>query len=124
MLNRRVLSCAVLVAALAAAVVIYKRTNSNVEDDERSMFVGLYMLAANTMAVILLSLDANDYFNQKKTGVQQPGTDKARLDNAHYFTLSALWAIYGAAAFIVGLKRRLKLIRAAALGLLPGAVGL
>ena len=122
LLNRRGLSCAVLVAALAAAVVIYKRTKSNVEDDERSMFVGLYMLAANTMAVILLSLDANDYFNQKKTGVQQAGTDKARLDNAHYFTLSALWAIYGAAALIVGIKRRLKLIRAAALALLAAAI--
>jgi len=122
LLNRRALSCGVLVAALAAAVVIYKRTKSNVEDDERSMFIGLYMLAANAMAVILLSLDANDYFNQKKTGVQQAGTDKARLDNAHYFTLSALWAIYGAAALIVGIKRRLKLIRAAALALLAAAI--
>ena len=124
LLNRRALSCAVLVGALAAAVRLYKRTKSKVEDDERSMFIGLYMLGANTLAVILLSLDANDYFNQKKTGVQRAGADRDRLNNAHYFTLSALWAIYGASALIVGIKRRLKLIRGAALALLAAAIGL
>ncbi len=122
LLNRRALSCAVLVAALAAAVGIYKRTKSNVEDEERSMFIGLYMLGANTLAVILLTLDANDYFNQKKAGVQQAGSDRDRIDNAHYSTLSALWAIYGASALIVGIKRRLKLIRGAAMALLAAAI--
>ena len=124
LLNRRALSCAVLVGALAAAVRVYKRTKSNVEDEERSMFVGLYMLGANTLAIILLSIDANDYFNQKKAGVQHTGTEKDRLNNAHYFTLSALWAIYGASALIVGIKRRLKLIRGAALILLAVAIAL
>jgi uncharacterized membrane protein len=122
LLNRRALSCAVLVAALAAAVGFYKRTKSDVEDEERSMFIALYMLGANTLAVILLSLDANGYFNQKKAGVQQAGVDKDRIDNARYFTLSALWAIYGASALIVGIKRRLKLIRGAALALLAAAI--
>jgi hypothetical protein len=60
------------------------------------MYRGLYLLAANTMAVILLSLDANDYFNQKKAGVQLAGSEREQLDNAHYFTISALWSIYGA----------------------------
>ena len=122
LLNRRALSSAVVVAAFAATVAFYKRTRSNIEDDERSMFTGLYMLAANTMAVILLSLDANDYFNERKAGVQRAGTERDRLNNSHYFTLSALWSIYGAAALIVGIKRRLKLIRVSALVLLAGAI--
>jgi uncharacterized membrane protein len=122
--NLRAFSCAVLVASLSAAVWFYKNTRSDISDDERSMFRGLYLLAANTMAVILLSLDANDYFNQKKGGVQLAGTEKNQLDNAHYFTISALWSIYGAAALIVGIKRRLKPIRAAAMLLLAAATAL
>jgi uncharacterized membrane protein len=122
--NLRAFSCAVLVASLSASVWFYKKTRSDVSDDERSMFRGLYLLAANTMAVILLSLDANDYFNQKKAGVPLAGTEKNQLDNAHYFTISALWSIYGAAALIVGIKRRLKPIRAAAMLLLAAATAL
>ncbi|PYT06356.1 MAG: hypothetical protein DMF60_09560, partial [Acidobacteria bacterium] len=66
LLNRRAISCAVLVGALAASVMFYKRMKSNVGEEERSMFSGLYLLGANTLAVILLSIDANDYFEQAK----------------------------------------------------------
>src|SRR5207244_4203365 len=50
LLNRRAISCAVLVGALAASVMFYKRMKSNVGDEERSMFSGLYLLGANTLA--------------------------------------------------------------------------
>jgi len=120
--NRRALSTGVLVTALATAAWFYKKTKSNIADDERSMFSGLYLLAANTMAVILLSLDANDYFNQKKAGLPRAGNERDQLNNQHYFTISALWSIYGAAALIVGIKRRLKLIRVAAMLLLAAAI--
>jgi uncharacterized membrane protein len=123
LLNRRALSCAVLVGALAAAAAFYKRMKSDVEDEERSMFIGLYLLGANALAVILLSLDATDYFEQKKARATETFADAMdRLKNAHYLTLSALWAVYGAAALIIGIKRRLKLIRGAALVLLAGAI--
>ena len=122
LLNRRALSCAVLVAALGAAVWFYRKTATQVEEDERSMFAGLYILAANALAVILLSLDANDYFNQKKTDLPRVGFEKDQLDNTHFFTVSALWSLYGAGLLIVGIKRRLRMIRIAALVLLAGAI--
>src|SRR5262249_47062326 len=56
--NRRALSAAVLVASLASAVRLYHTNRDEVSDEERSMFVSLYVLGANAAAILLLSLDA------------------------------------------------------------------
>jgi uncharacterized membrane protein len=120
LLNRRALSCAVLVGALAATAVFYKRMKSNVGDPERSMFSGLYLLAANTLAVILLSIDAIDYFEQAKASAS--GRDYlSSVGNSKALTLTALWAIYGAGTLFVGVTRRLRPLRYLALILLGGA---
>ncbi|HEY3135582.1 MAG TPA: DUF2339 domain-containing protein [Blastocatellia bacterium] len=120
LLNRRALSCAVLVAALAAASILFKRIASSVEDEERSMFTGLYLLAANSLAVILLSIDANDYFEQSKASVG--GDQSALIGNTKALTLTAIWAAYGVATLFVGVTRRLKLLRHLAIVLLAGAI--
>ncbi|MFY9571486.1 MAG: DUF2339 domain-containing protein, partial [Blastocatellia bacterium] len=120
LLNRRALSCAVFVGALSAAALFYKRIKSNVADDERSMFTGLYILGANALAIILLSLDAIDYFEQAKR--LATGSDQvASVGNTKALTLTALWSIYGAGALFVGVTRRLKPLRFLALFLLAGA---
>lgn len=119
LINRRALSCAVLVGALAAAAIFYKRMKSNVEDPERSMFSGLYLLAANTLAVILLSLDAISYFEQAKASAS--GDHLESVGNTKALTLTALWAIYGAGTLFIGVTRRLKPLRYLALVLLAGA---
>jgi len=127
LLNRRALSCAVLVAALTAATSFYKRFGAAIEESERQLFTSLYTLGANALAVALLSLDANDYFGQAQTQVyEQAGKPDhfngsaqwGRLDNQRHLTLSALWSIYAAVALAVGIKRNLKLLRGAALLLL------
>src|SRR6185369_3131254 len=64
LLNKRALSCAVLIASLIAAAFFYKRYGEKSED--RKSFGGLLLLAANALAIALLSLDANDYFEQRK----------------------------------------------------------
>jgi hypothetical protein len=123
LLNRRALSCAVFVAALAASAMFYKRDSHEIDREERSMFTGLYVLGANVLAVTLLTLDANDYFTQLAAGASGRaggagnfGSAEAarQIDNAHQFTLSVLWIIYGTTALIVGVMRRLKPLRAAA----------
>jgi uncharacterized membrane protein len=116
--NRRALSCAVLVASLAAAAFFYKRYGEKVE--ERSSFAGLLILAANGLAIALLTLDANDYFEQRKalaSGREALGS----LGNSKALTLTALWTIYGVGTLFVGLTRRLKQLRFLALLLLAGA---
>ncbi|HKP86115.1 MAG TPA: DUF2339 domain-containing protein [Blastocatellia bacterium] len=130
LLNSRALSCAVLVAALAAAASFYKRYGSNIDDQERSMFSVIYTLGANALAVTLLSMDANDYFEQARArAYEQAGRPDnfnaserfGRLVSAQNLTLSALWMIYGGTALTVGIKRNLKAIRVGALLLLAGA---
>lgn len=117
-LNRRALSCAVLVASLAAAAWFYKRFGEKVEDG--SISSGLLILAANALAVALLSIDANDYFEQQKAF--EAGRDFAgSVGNSKAFTLTALWTLYGLGTLLVGLTRKLKPLRFLALFLLAGA---
>ncbi|HEV8483976.1 MAG TPA: DUF2339 domain-containing protein, partial [Blastocatellia bacterium] len=117
--NRRAASSAVLALAMAVAAWFYKSYASEVEASERSMFRGLYLLGANSLAVILLSLDANDYFEQAKALASDRSLQElARLNNNRHATLSALWSLYGGTALIVGIVRGLKPLRYAALLLL------
>jgi uncharacterized membrane protein len=120
LVNRRALSCAVLVAALAAGAVFFKRMKSDVEDEERSMFTGLYLLGANSLAVILLSIDANDYFEQSKAA--SAGDQLTSIANTKALTLTAIWVVYGVATLFVGVTRRLKPLRYLAILLLAGAI--
>ena len=116
--NRRALSCAVLVFALAASAFFYRRYGEKVE--EQSGFAGFLMLGANALAVALLTIDANDYFEQRKALAS--GSDYvSSLRNTKALTLTALWAIYGVGTLFAGIARKLKPLRFLALFLLTGA---
>ena len=118
LMNRRAASCGVLVAALAAAAWFYKRY-SEAATDERTMFRSLYLLGANALSVVLLSLDANDYFEQAKALAAGAGREVlAHIANDQQMTLTVLWSVYGGAALVVGIVRGLKPLRYAALLLL------
>jgi uncharacterized membrane protein len=118
LLNRRALSGAVLVAALAAAAFFYRRYGEEVE--EQSSFAGFLTLGANALAVALLTIDANDYFEQRKALAS--GSDYlSSLGNTKALTLTALWTIYGVGALFAGIARKLKPLRFLALLLLAGA---
>jgi uncharacterized membrane protein len=121
LLNRRALSGGVLVVALAAAAFFYKRYGEKVEANERANIATLYVLGSNMLALALLSIDANDYFEQARS--RQPGTPSGnetlrRLIDGHRLTLTALWSMYGAAMLIAGIARRVKALRMIALVLL------
>ena len=118
LLNRRALSGAVMVAALAAAAWFYKRYGGQVE--ERSGFAGLFTLGANALAVALLTIDANDYFEQQKALAS--GRDYlTSLGNTKALTLSALWTIYGVGVLFAGITRKVKPLRFLGLFLLAVA---
>jgi uncharacterized membrane protein len=128
LLNRRALSCAVLVAALSCAAWLYKRFGSNVEASERAAFLGLYTLGANLLVVTVASLDINGYFEQKAAsardggpGILQSYIGWSELDNARQVALSALWIIYGLASVALGIRRASKPLRSWGLALLAVA---
>ena len=123
LLNRRALSCAVLVGALAVAARLYKRAAAAaVPEEERGTATTFFALAGNALALTLLSLDVNDYFNARLGGAAGVAADvRGRTDNARLFSFTALWAFYGATALALGLLRRITLLRFGALLLLAAA---
>lgn len=118
LLNKRALSCAVLIASLVAAAIFYKRYGEKSED--RKNFGGLLLLAANALAIALLSIDANDYFEQRKALAS--GIDFATsLGNTKALTLTALWTMYGVGTLFIGVTRKIRPLRFLAILLLAGA---
>jgi uncharacterized membrane protein len=125
--NARALSCAVLAGALSASAWLYRRWRDNVEDnvrdvlgeEERGAVSALYTLAANGLAVTLLSLDLSDYFGRRKALAQ--GLEVERQESARQFSLSALWSIYGATLVAYGVRRNFRAVHYAGVALLAGA---
>lgn len=118
LLNKRALSCAVLIASLVVAAFFYKRYVEKSED--RKSVGGVLLLAANALAVALLSLDANAYFEQRKALAS--GIDVTNsLGNTKALTLTALWTMYGVGTLFIGVTRKIRPLRFLAILLLAGA---
>ncbi|HEX8353342.1 MAG TPA: DUF2339 domain-containing protein, partial [Pyrinomonadaceae bacterium] len=125
--NGRAVSCLVLVGALAAAAWLYRGGRYRVVSEgrgaaggaEREALASLYTLAANALALTLLTLDLSDYFGRRKALAE--GLAAARAENARQFSLTALWAIYGAALVAYGMRRGFAAARYAGLALLAAA---
>lgn len=120
LINRRALSCAVLVAALSCAAWLYKRFGSDVDSDERSSLIGVYTLGANLLVVTIASLDITAYFAQQKALAPANAGDFdlmrsfigwSEIDNARHLALSALWIIYAFVSLAFGIRRNSKPLR-------------
>ncbi|MBV9924376.1 MAG: DUF2339 domain-containing protein [Acidobacteria bacterium] len=129
LLNARALSCLALVSALAGAAWLYRgwvvagdgtdEERGEFDEAERLAAVALYTLAANGLAVTLLTLDVSDYFGRQK--VLTEGLARERAEGARQFCLTALWSVWGAGLFAYGARRMLRAARYAGLVLLVGA---
>lgn len=128
LLNRRALSSAILVGAIAAAAWLYKRA-TEVDEDERLTVRTFFALTGNAVALTLLSLDLNDYFAARlsrsgaaQTGIYSP-IGHSPIENARQFSISALWTLYAATTLALGVLRRFALLRWGGLLLLLAAIG-
>ncbi|HEX6186387.1 MAG TPA: DUF2339 domain-containing protein [Pyrinomonadaceae bacterium] len=125
--NARAVSCLVLVASLAAASWLYRRGRyaegragrGAPGAGEREALASLYTLAANALALTLLTLDLSDYFGRQKA--LAAGLAAEQAENARQFSLTALWAIYGTALVAYGMRRDFGAARVAGLALLAAA---
>ncbi|HZG53719.1 MAG TPA: DUF2339 domain-containing protein, partial [Pyrinomonadaceae bacterium] len=116
LINSRAVSAAALVAALAGAVWLYRREGGKVEKSERETVSAVLILAANVLALTLLTIDAHDYFVPRLAAVSPDDFDAYRaIQNTRQFTITVLWSFYALAAFVVGVRRRLPVLRYAAL---------
>jgi uncharacterized membrane protein len=124
LLNARAFSCLALVSSLAGAAWLYRGHANTSEGEgraaldevERSAAVGLFTLAANGLALTLLTLDLSDYFGRQKA--LSEGLARERAESARQFSLTALWSIYGAGLIAYGVRRGLRVARYAGLALI------
>ena len=122
--NMRAVSCLVLVCALALAARLYRSARYAEPREgrpapapgESASLASLYTLAANALALALLTLDLSDYFGRQKA--LSEGLAAERAENARQFSLTALWAIYGGALVAYGLRGGFRAARYAGLALL------
>jgi uncharacterized membrane protein len=123
LLNRRALSGAVLVGAIAGATWLYKRAGE-LDDDEREMVKTFFLLTGNAVALTLLTLDMNDFFTARlsQNGAAQEGL-RGPIENARQFSISTLWMLYAATMLALGVLRRSVLLRWGGLVLLLVAIG-
>jgi uncharacterized membrane protein len=122
LLNRRALSSAILVGAIAGASWLYKRA-SGVDEGERLTVKTLCALSGNAVALTLLSLDLNDYFAMRLSGSGAAQTGfHTPIQNARQFSISALWTLYAVAMLGLGMLRRFTLLRWGGLLLLVAAI--
>lgn len=130
LLNGRSLSCLALVSALAGAGWLYRGHaaaadaggdggRAGLSEGERAAAVGLYTLAANGLALTLLTLDLSDYFGRQKA--LSEGLARERAEGAQQFSLTALWSIWGAGLVAYGVGGARRAARYAGLALLLGA---
>jgi uncharacterized membrane protein len=116
--NARALSCVALVGTLAAAIYLYRRRAETVDNDEREIIAVVLILAANALALTLITREVTDYFSLAAASVNADGDITARIQtiqNNSDLTLTLLWSLYVVAALIVGLRRNFRLLRFAAL---------
>jgi uncharacterized membrane protein len=126
LLNARALSCLALVSSLAGAAWLYRghadadggegERRVSLGEGERATAVGLYTLAANGLALTLLTLDLSDYFARQKS--LSEGLARERAEGARQFSLTALWSIWGAGLITYGVRRAQPVARYAGLVLL------
>ncbi|HEV2708299.1 MAG TPA: DUF2339 domain-containing protein [Pyrinomonadaceae bacterium] len=119
LLNRRALSCAVLVATLIGSAWLYRREGEAVVERERAGLNAFFVLTANLLAIALLTFDASDYFARSRASVTPDRTaELRRLDDARQFSLSIIWAVYGGAMLAYGRLQASRSLRLTALVLL------
>jgi uncharacterized membrane protein len=123
LLNRRALSSAVLVGAIAGAAEAYKRAGE-LDEDERATVRTFFLLTGNAVALTLLTLDLKDYFTARlsQLGVAQADF-RGPIENARQFSISTLWTVYAATTLALGVLRRSALFRWGGLLLLLAAIG-
>jgi len=122
LLNRRALSGAVLVGAIAGAAWLYRRAGE-LDDNERELVRTFLLLTGNAVALTLLTLDMNDFFTARlfQSGAAQASL-RGPLENTRQFSISTLWILYAAITVSLGVLRRSRLLRWGGLVLLVAAI--
>jgi uncharacterized membrane protein len=111
LLNKRVFSYVVGIAAMAFTAYLFSRNKDKSPYDMRVM-AGSLLVAANLLAIVLLSIEAHDFFRHLRS---QDAIQRSVYRYAPQLSLSIIWGVYAAALLIGGIWRKHKPLRYMAL---------
>jgi len=79
-----------------------------------------FLVAANFITIWLLSVEIMNYFDSRIIAVTRDGSEASisNLQNAKNLSLTGLWTFYGVVVLIIGIVKRSRFVRVAALVLL------
>ena len=110
-INLRFLSYLLIIcAAYLSAYAWWRWRDSYIAPEERH-FIPVFLAAANALTFWILSI-------QVVMAVEQAAIDRSIAGNVTSLSLSGLWALYAAILIVLGIVRRLRLLRLSGLGLL------
>ena len=109
--NIRFLCLALVLGLLSALAVWFRRSRSDLSENENILFLGV-LIAANAVALWMLSQEVYHYFDS--LGVRAGGD----YEDAMHLTLTVLWALYAMAAIGAGIATGHSRVRLAGIALL------
>ena len=117
-LNERFLAFAVSIAAMYLSTYLLWREKEALRKWEENSWAiyPIFLVAANLFFLWLLSAEVISYFDSRLD--DWTFREGEGLRSAKNLSLTALWAFYATILLIVGIARRSRLVRLAALGLL------
>ena len=110
-LNIRFLAFALVLGLLSALAVWFRRSRSDLSENENILFLGV-LIAANAVALWMLSQEVYHYFDS--LGVRAGGD----YEDAMHLTLTVLWALYAMAIIGAGIASGHSRVRLAGIALL------
>ena len=112
-LNYRMLAFGSGVFALYMAAYMVRRARDSIEDWEKRFLLAAFLVAASFLTLWVLSAEVIAAVDRGIVVVAGPDQG-----NVKSLGLSLLWAVYASGALVLGIVKRWRLVRLAALGLL------
>ncbi len=122
-LNERFLAFLVAIAALYLAAYLLWRGRESLQQWEREgwSIYPIFLGAANLLTLWLLSAEIISYFDHLLIGERFTAAGHG-LQNARNLSLTALWALYASVVLAIGIAKRSRPLRIAALVLLAAPI--
>lgn len=98
-LNFHFLTSLVVLAVMVFAVRLFRRQRADLRDGERTL-IRAFLVAANVVAVWILSAEAIRFFDSQEFALRMD------LTSAKHLTLTMLWTVYAIGLIVVGFVRR------------------
>jgi uncharacterized membrane protein len=102
LMNKRVFSFAVGIAALLVGAYFFAK-NPSQELGEKGIIAGCLLVAANFLAILLLSVESHDYLEYLRNQNRIP---RNVLAYAQQLSLSIIWTLYATFLIAVGIWKK------------------